>query len=404
MSLPRPPRYVVLPEEVIEQAYKPDKPRRALLASFTRILSLAWESKYERTPPLHEEELMAFLKLSRRQYFEQKADMELLGWLRSSHPRPGFVQFSFSRSIVEKVSLEPGAENRTSGAENRTDPPLIGGGESLDLNLHTESPPPIKANGGAENRTELPSVVEILSHTDVLFDGSVVVSKGLEHCIPREVLAWCAYAYYQFKRQRLDRPAGLVRRRLLDGETASERMRAGWQQILPDAFLESVRLLTYDCPVVGCGQIFAQRATLDEHKKADHPLPHLCEVCQNQFTTRELLQIHLEEAHKKDEAVSVETVEADPSVRVPIDGRRSAMEAWDSVLEQLQMEMPRRSFDTWVRASKPVRFDGAVLQIGAHNAYARDWLDNRIRSTAERLLVGILDRSVAIIFVAMEDS
>ena len=283
MSLPRPPRYVVLPEEVIEQSYKPDKPRRALLASFTRILSLAWESKYERTPPLHEEELMAFLKLSRRQYFEQKADMELLGWLRSSHPRPGFVQFSFSRSIVEKVSLEP----------------------------------------GAENRTELPSVVEILSHTDVLFDGSVVVSKGLEHCIPREVLAWCAYAYYQFKRQRLDRPAGLVRRRLLDGETASERMRAGWQQILPDAFLESVRLLTYDCPVVGCGQIFAQRATLDEHKKADHPLPHLCEVCQNQFTTRELLQIHLEEAHKKDEAVSVETVEADPSVRVPIDGDAS---------------------------------------------------------------------------------
>ena len=56
------------------------------------------------------------------------------------------------------------------------------------------------------------------------------------------------------------------------------------------------------------------------------------------------------------------------------------------------------------RRFSPVRFDGAVLQIGAHNAYARDWLDNRIRSTAERLLVGILDRSVAIIFVAMEDS
>jgi hypothetical protein len=79
MSLPTPPRYVVLPAEVIEQAFVPDKPRRALLASFIRILSLAWEAKYQQTPPLPEDELIEFLKLSRRQYFDQKADMELLG-------------------------------------------------------------------------------------------------------------------------------------------------------------------------------------------------------------------------------------------------------------------------------------------------------------------------------------
>ena len=67
MSLPTPPRYVVIPEEVIEQAYAPDKPRRALLASFIRILSLAWEAKYQNTPPLDELELMEFLKLTLNQ-------------------------------------------------------------------------------------------------------------------------------------------------------------------------------------------------------------------------------------------------------------------------------------------------------------------------------------------------
>lgn len=52
----------------------PDEPRRTLLASFIHILSLAWEAKYQQTSPLPEDELIEFLKLSRRQYFDQKAD------------------------------------------------------------------------------------------------------------------------------------------------------------------------------------------------------------------------------------------------------------------------------------------------------------------------------------------
>ena len=399
MSLPTPPRYVVIPEEVIEQAYRPDKPRRALLASFTRILSLAWEAKYERTPHLNEEELIAFLKLSRRQYFEQKADMELLGWLRSVHPVPGFVQFTFSRSIIDKVAAEPGAENRTAGAENFIGAPLIvvvGGGESPDLDLNTDSPPtPLNGDGSAENRT-FPSAVEILRHTDLLFDGSVVVSKSLEHCVPQEVLAWCAYAYYQFKRQRLERPAGLVRRRLLDDEHASEKMRAGWSKILPDDFLETVGLVEYECPVVGCGQLFQQRDKREEHMRVDHPLPHVCDVCRDLFTTGELLQTHIDEEHTEAPAAVVTT---DESVRVPIEGGLNAERAWESVLGQLQSEMPRASFETWVRDTQAVRFRGNALSVGVRNAYARDWLKSRLTSTVERLLVGVLARSVSVEFV-----
>src|SRR5512138_320557 len=116
MTIQPPPDYIVVPQEYLNQAFEPDKPRRALFCSFVRILSLAWQSKYKTTPKLNEEELMQYLKLSRRQYYEQKADMELVGWLRSSHPAPGFVQFTFGRPSIapdQRVS----AENRTASAE-----------------------------------------------------------------------------------------------------------------------------------------------------------------------------------------------------------------------------------------------------------------------------------------------
>ena len=77
----------------------------------------------------------------------------------------------------------------------------------------------------------------------------------------------------------------------------------------------------------------------------------------------------------------------------------NAEQAWQSVLGQLQMEMPRASFDTWVRDTKPVSYQDGTLTIGVRNAYARDWLESRLASTVSRLLVGIMNASVAVNFV-----
>ncbi|HEX6269153.1 MAG TPA: chromosomal replication initiator protein DnaA [Anaerolineales bacterium] len=77
----------------------------------------------------------------------------------------------------------------------------------------------------------------------------------------------------------------------------------------------------------------------------------------------------------------------------------NAEQAWQSVLGRLQMEMPRASFDTWVRNTKPVSYQNRTLTIGVHNAYARDWLESRLASTVSRLLVGIMNDSVAVNFI-----
>jgi chromosomal replication initiator protein len=76
-----------------------------------------------------------------------------------------------------------------------------------------------------------------------------------------------------------------------------------------------------------------------------------------------------------------------------------ADQAWQSVLGQLQTEMPKASFDTWVRDSKVLTYEDGILVIGVDNAYARDWLESRLASTVNRLLVGVMNRSVDVRFV-----
>jgi chromosomal replication initiator protein len=80
----------------------------------------------------------------------------------------------------------------------------------------------------------------------------------------------------------------------------------------------------------------------------------------------------------------------------------NAQQAWQSVLAQLQMEMPRASFDTWVRDTRPVTYENGILTVGVGNAYARDWLESRLASTVSRLLIGILNSNVSVDFVVAQ--
>ena len=77
----------------------------------------------------------------------------------------------------------------------------------------------------------------------------------------------------------------------------------------------------------------------------------------------------------------------------------TADEAWAQILCSLQDEMPRASFQTWVADIEVLSLSGDILTLGARNAYARDWLESRLTRTVERMLVGILNRNIAVRFV-----
>lgn len=73
-------------------------------------------------------------------------------------------------------------------------------------------------------------------------------------------------------------------------------------------------------------------------------------------------------------------------------------QAWQSALGQLQMEMPKASFDTWVRDSCLVSYQDGQFVVGVRNSYAREWLESRLSSTVSRLLMGMMNQDVSVQF------
>ena len=82
----------------------------------------------------------------------------------------------------------------------------------------------------------------------------------------------------------------------------------------------------------------------------------------------------------------------------------NASQAWQATLGQLQMEMPKAAYNTWVRDAELISYEDGSFIIGVQNAYARDWLHSRLSSTVTRLLTGIMNRSVDIRFVVWHNS
>ncbi len=77
---------------------------------------------------------------------------------------------------------------------------------------------------------------------------------------------------------------------------------------------------------------------------------------------------------------------------------------WQAALGELQLQMTKATFDTWVRNTRLVSCQDDVFVIGAQNEFARDWLENRLLTTVERTLVGIVGHPVEVRFVVNERS
>ncbi len=75
---------------------------------------------------------------------------------------------------------------------------------------------------------------------------------------------------------------------------------------------------------------------------------------------------------------------------------------WQAALGQLQMELPRATFDTWVRDAELLASEDGTFIVGVQNAYARDWLEDRMLATVKRVLTGLAGRTVEVRFVVWQ--
>jgi chromosomal replication initiator protein len=74
-------------------------------------------------------------------------------------------------------------------------------------------------------------------------------------------------------------------------------------------------------------------------------------------------------------------------------------QVWKAVLGDLQMQMPRATFDTWVKNTCVMSYEDGMFVIGVPNTYAVEWLENRLHGALQRSTANVMRRSVDLRFV-----
>ncbi len=77
----------------------------------------------------------------------------------------------------------------------------------------------------------------------------------------------------------------------------------------------------------------------------------------------------------------------------------SPNDVWELAKSELEHQMNRATFNTWLKDATLVEATDESWTIGVKSAYARDWLTNRLYNTIEQTLNGIAGAVPALIFV-----
>lgn len=76
-----------------------------------------------------------------------------------------------------------------------------------------------------------------------------------------------------------------------------------------------------------------------------------------------------------------------------------ALRFWQAALGELQLQMTRATYDTWLKETFAVSYEDGLLIVGTENPYAKEWLENRLLGTIKRTLAGILGHTVEVRFI-----
>jgi len=82
----------------------------------------------------------------------------------------------------------------------------------------------------------------------------------------------------------------------------------------------------------------------------------------------------------------------------------NAQDIWHATLGELQLQMTKATFDTWVRPTHAIEYNNGALVIGVHSPYAKEWLENRLQATIHRTITGIVGEPVTIRYVVKDKS
>lgn len=77
---------------------------------------------------------------------------------------------------------------------------------------------------------------------------------------------------------------------------------------------------------------------------------------------------------------------------------KSAQEIWVAALGELQLQVSRPNFNTWLKSTVGISYKNNNFVVGVPNAFVAEWLNNRLCSLVEKTLVGITGKNMAVQF------
>ena len=111
-------------------------------------------------------------------------------------------------------------------------------------------------------------------------------------------------------------------------------------------------------------------------------------------------QARLREWEQQQEEQQAEDPDEDePAEPEPEPMPAEALQLWATCLSELQLQMTRATFDTWLRGSQVVEAGDGSLTIAVRHAYAVDWLQNRLMPVIQRTAARHTGGQVKITFV-----
>jgi DNA-binding transcriptional ArsR family regulator len=225
------------------------------------------------------------------------------------------------------------------------------------------------------------SMADLLSKSHLLFGSPGVIATKLPDRPPQLVLGWLAQAYAQ--RRALRAPAVLVYKRLQHGGKPMPAYLDHPEKYLPASYLEAIGLVTY-APVDPADPT-------DPGQDEDLPSPFQGEGS----------GMRVDADPTEDEDLE-ESFIPDPSLLTVINNR-TILASWDHALKLLQLDIRRDTYQTYLEPTRPVRWiSPGILVIAAPTPYLRDWLTSRLTATLSRLLCGILNQPVSLLFECIQ--
>ena len=76
----------------------------------------------------------------------------------------------------------------------------------------------------------------------------------------------------------------------------------------------------------------------------------------------------------------------------------AAADIWQMVLNDLALSTPAPTYEQWLRGTTALSYSDGTFEIGVSDAYARDWLSNRLRPQIKRILSRLTQRSTEVTF------